>query len=137
MFTGVGFPAPHLAAEAFVRGEASRSVSLAEYRGSWVVLALGVDPLDVVELASLEEAFAADGAVVLAATPDGWHSVAERYADEPFRFPILTAVADYRRLTAVIDPHGIIRHIGMHLSARQTLASLEAQLVAYTQARAA
>ena len=120
-----------------MRGETSRSVSLAEYRGSWVVLALGVDPLDVVELASLEEAFAADGAVVLAATPDGLQYVAERYADEPFRFPILTAVADYRRLTAVIDPHGIIRHIGMHLSARQTLASLEAQLVEYTQARAA
>jgi alkyl hydroperoxide reductase subunit AhpC len=137
MFTGVGFPAPQLKSDAFVRGEPRRTVSLAAFRGTWVVLALGVDPLDVVELAFLEEAFAADGAVVLAATPDDWQSVAERYADEPVRFPILTAVADYRRLTAVIDPHGIIRHIGMHLSARQTLASLEAQLVAYTQARAA
>ncbi len=120
-----------------MRGETGRSVSLAEFRGSWVVLALGVDPLDVVELAFLEEAFAADGAVILAATPASWQDVAERYADEPVRFPILTGVADYRRLTAVIDPHGIIRHIGMHLSARQTLASLEAQLVAYAHARAA
>jgi hypothetical protein len=117
--------APALIADAFVRGERRRHVSLAEFRGSWTVVALAARRRDVLELAALEEAFAADGAVVLAATPDDWHEVAHRYADEPVRFPILAGVAEERRLTLIVDPLGVVRHVGVRWSARDMLAVLE------------
>jgi alkyl hydroperoxide reductase subunit AhpC len=93
------------------------------------VLALGARATDVLELAELEEAFAADGAVVLAATGDDWHEVAARFADEPVRFPILTSVDEARRITAIVDPGGVVRHVGLRRSARETLAALEALLL--------
>jgi hypothetical protein len=129
MITPIGTAAHTLEADAFVRGEARRRISLADYRGTWVVLALGARRLDVLELASLEEAFAADGAVVLAATPDDWHEVAARYADEPVRLPILSSVHESRRLTLVVDPGGVVRHVGLRRSARETLATLEGMLL--------
>jgi alkyl hydroperoxide reductase subunit AhpC len=125
MFTGVGHAAPHLVADAFVRGERRRTVSLEEFRGSWVVLALGVRHLDVLELSELENAFAADGAIVIAATTDDWYETAARYADGQVRFPILADVAVSRRLTAIIDPRGVVRHVGLRRRAHETLASLE------------
>jgi alkyl hydroperoxide reductase subunit AhpC len=125
MLTPVGTAAAALDADAFVRGEGRRRISLADYRGTWVVLALGVRTHDVLELASLEEAFAADGAVVLAATTDDWHEVAARYADEPVRLPILASVDEVRRLTLIVDPGGVVRHVGLRRSARETLAALE------------
>ncbi|HEV8460052.1 MAG TPA: hypothetical protein VGQ38_05025 [Gaiellaceae bacterium] len=125
MFTGVGHAAPHLVADAFVRGEKRRTVALHEFRGSWVVLALGVRHLDVLELSELENAFAADGAIVIAATTDDWYETASRYADGPVRFPILAGVAVSRRLTAIIDPCGVVRHVGLRRRAHETLASLE------------
>ena len=100
-------------------------MSLVEYRGTWVVLALGARARDVLELAALEEAFAADGAVVLAATPDDRHEVAARFGDEPVRLPILTSVEETRRLTVIVDPGGVVRHIGLRRTARETLAALE------------
>jgi len=129
MISHVGTAAHNIAAEAFVRGEKRRRLELTEFRGSWVVLALGVRHADVLELAALEEAFAADGAIVLAATADDWHEVASRYADEPVRFPILTEVAETRRITVLVDPGGVVRHVGLRRTARETLAMLEAQLV--------
>jgi len=123
-----------LDADAFVRGEKRRRLSLAEFRGSWVVLALGARSTDVLELAALEEAFAADGAIVLAATPDDWHEVASRYADEPVRFPILASVEETRRITAIVDPGGVVRHIGLRRTARETLAALEGLLLPYALA---
>ncbi|NUR77122.1 MAG: hypothetical protein HOQ28_12660 [Thermoleophilia bacterium] len=123
-------PTPALAADAFVRGEQLRRLELADFRGTWVVLAFAVRHRDVLELAELEEAFAADGAVVLAATPDSWDAAAHRYhAEQTVRFPILTGVAEERRLTAILDADGVVRHVGLRLSARETLAALEAQLV--------
>ena len=130
MVTPIGTAARSVEADAFVRGEGRRRISLAEYRGTWVVLALGVRPVDVLELGSLEEAFAADGAVVLAATPDDWHEVTARYyAEEVVRFPILASVDESRRVTLVIDPGGVVRHVGLRRSARETLAALESVLV--------
>jgi alkyl hydroperoxide reductase subunit AhpC len=126
MITPIRTAAPTLEADAFVRGEGRRRISLAEYRGTWVVVALGARRLDVLELASLEESFAADGAVVLAATPDDWHEVASRYGDEPVRFPILSSVDETRRVTLIVDPGGVVRHVGLRRSARETLAALEA-----------
>jgi peroxiredoxin len=118
--------APDVVADAFVRGEDRRRMSLADFRGTWVVLAFGARRFDAVELGELEEAFAADGAVVLAATPHDWHDTAERYADTPVRFPVLAGVAEHRRITMIVDPGGVVRHVGLRRSARETLASLEA-----------
>jgi alkyl hydroperoxide reductase subunit AhpC len=128
MITAIGTAVPRVSGDAFVRGEKRRTISVDEYRGTWVVVAFGVRHADVLELAALEEAFAADGAVVLAATPDDWHEVAHRYGDEAsVRFPILAGVDEQRRLTAIVDPGGVVRHVGLRRSARETLAQLEAQ----------
>src|SRR5579884_76663 len=129
MITPTGTAAPLLEADAFVRGEKRRRLSLSDFRGSWVVVAFGARALDVLELAAYEESFAADGAVVLATTPDDWHEVASRYGDEPVRFPILAAVDETRRVTAIVDPGGVVRHVGLRRTARETLAALEAQLL--------
>lgn len=126
MINPTGTAAPVLGADAFVRGEKRRRLEPSDFRDSWVVLAFGVRGTDVAELAELEEAFAADGAVVLAATPDDWHEVAERYGElETLRFPILASVDDARRITAIVDPGGVVRHVGLRRSARETLAALE------------
>jgi len=125
MITPIRTAAPTLEADAFVRGEGRRRVSLESYRGTWIVVALGARPLDVLELAALEESFAADGAVVLAATPDDWHEVASRYGDEPVRFPILSSVDETRRITLIVDPGGVVRHVGLRRTARETLEALE------------
>jgi peroxiredoxin len=126
-FMSTGTAAPALAADAFIRGEHRRTVRLDDFRGSWVVLALGVRHADVLELAGLEEAFAADGAVVLAATAADWHDTEDRYGSEQtVRFPILTEVEEHRRITMIVDPGGVIRHLGLRRSARETLAALEA-----------
>lgn len=129
MITQIGTAAPLLSADAFVRGEKRRTFELAELRGTWVVVALGARPVDVLELAALEEAFAADGAVLVATTPDDWHEVASRYADEPVRFPLLAGVDEQRRITMIVDPGGVVRHVGLRRSARETLAVLEAHLL--------
>jgi alkyl hydroperoxide reductase subunit AhpC len=118
--------APDVVADAFVRGEGRRRISLGDFRGTWVVLTFGARRFDAVELGELEEAFAADGAVVLAATPHDWHDTAEHYADAPVRFPVLAGVEEHRRITVIVDPHGVVRHVGLRRSARDTLAALEA-----------
>jgi alkyl hydroperoxide reductase subunit AhpC len=128
MITSTGTAAPALAADAFIRGERRRTLNLVDFRGTWVVLALGVRHGDVIELAELEEAFAANGAVVLAATAAGWHDTEDRYGSEQtLRFPILTEVEEQRRVTMIVDPGGVIRHVGLRRSAREMLAALEAQ----------
>ena len=128
MIASPGTAAPVLAADAFVRGEQRRTLDLADFRGTWVVLAFGVRRADVLELAELEEAFAADGAVVLAATPADWHDTQDRYGSEQaVRFPILTGVDEQRRLTAIVDPGGVVRRVGLRRSARETLAAYEAE----------
>ncbi|HEX4677924.1 MAG TPA: hypothetical protein VH210_01790 [Gaiellaceae bacterium] len=130
MITPIGTAAPALIADAFVRGETRRTLELAEYRGTWVVLAFGVRHADVLELAELEESFAANGAIILAATADDWHEVEHRYGPEQtVRFPILTEVEEHRRLTGIVDPGGVVRHVGLRRGARETLAAFEAQLL--------
>jgi alkyl hydroperoxide reductase subunit AhpC len=129
MITSTGAAAPALAADAFVRGEPRRALELSEFRGTWVVLAFAARSSDLSELAGLEEAFAADGAVLLAASPDDWHEIEHRYGqEEAVRFPILTGVDEHRRITAIVDPGGVVRHVGLRRSARETLAVLEAHV---------
>jgi alkyl hydroperoxide reductase subunit AhpC len=121
--------APQLVAEAFVRGERRRELALTEFRGSWLVVALGARRADILELAELEETFAADGAVVVAATSDDWYATAFAYASTAVRFPILTSVDEARRVTLIVDPGGVLRHVGLHRSGRETLALLEASIL--------
>jgi hypothetical protein len=135
MFTSTETAVRSLAANAFVRGEQRRTIEVAAFRGTWIVLAFGVRHADVLELAELEETFAADGAVVLAATPADWHDTEDRYGDErTVRFPILTGVEEQRRITAIVDPNGVVRHVGLRRTARETLAALEAELFALARA---
>ncbi len=126
----VGTAAPALAADAFVRGQKRFALSLGEYRGTWVVVAFAPRSADVLELAKLEEAFGADGAVLLVAAPDDYYEIADRYGSEPIRFPILTEVAEERRITMIVDPGGVVRAVGLRRSPRETLASLEELVVA-------
>ena len=129
--------APELEADAFVRGEERRGLSLAGFRGTWAVVAVGASHDEILELAALEEAFAANGAVVLATSAADWHSVASAYADTRVRFPILAGV-DEGRVTLVVDPDGYVRYAGRAQTARELLATLESVLyVSLDQRRAA
>jgi hypothetical protein len=112
---------PVLAADAYVRGERRRCIGIDEFRGSWVVVAHSARTVDLRELAALDEAFSADGAIVVATTADDYFEVEARLADEPVRFPVLTDVDEARRVTLIVDPAGVIRHVGMRRSARETL----------------
>ena len=116
---------PTLAADAYVRGERRRCIGIDEFRGSWVVVALGSRTADLRELAALDDAFNADGAVVVATTPHDYEDVAGRLETEAVRFPVFTDVEESRRVTLILDPQGIIRHVGLRRSARETLAALE------------
>jgi hypothetical protein len=115
-----------LAADAYVRGERRRCIDLDEYRGSWVVVALGARTRDIRELAPLEPAFEGAGAVVVAATPDDYHVVESALARDWYvRTPVFTDVEESRRITIILDPSGIVRHIGLRRTARETLEALE------------
>ncbi|HEX6761652.1 MAG TPA: hypothetical protein VF094_02515 [Gaiellaceae bacterium] len=130
MFIAIGSAAPNVEADAYTRGEERRRISLADYRGAWLVVAFGARRFDARELAELEETFAADGAVVLATTPHDWHETADRYRGDRARFPLLTSVEETRRITMIVDPGGVVRHVGLRRTARETLASLERLLTA-------
>jgi len=116
---------PALAADAYVRGEKRRCIGIDEFRGSWLVMALGARTFDILELAALDDAFNADGAVVVAATGHDYEDVAARLETESVRFPVFTDVEESRRVTLILDPQGVIRHVGLRRSARETLAALE------------
>ena len=136
MFISIGSAAPRLEADVFSRGERRHRIALAEYRGGWTVVAFSVRRVDALELADLEEAFAADGAVVLATTPYDWHETESLYRNERVRFPLLTGVQETRRITMIVDPGGVVRHVGLRRTARETLASLE-RLLGATSLRSA
>jgi NMD protein affecting ribosome stability and mRNA decay len=116
---------PALAADAYVRGEKRRCIGIDEFRGSWLVIALGARVFDMLELAALDDAFNADGAVVVAATAHDYEDVAARLETESVRFPVFTDVEESRRVTLILDPQGVIRHVGLRRSARETLGALE------------
>ena len=125
MMISIGSAAPRVTADAFLHGESRRRITLDEYRGTWLVVAFGARRFDTRELAELEEAFAADGAVVLVTTPHAWEDAASLYGDEPVRLPVLTGVDEPRRITMIVDQGGVVRHVGLRRTAGETLASLE------------
>jgi hypothetical protein len=115
-----------LAADAYVRGERRRCIDIAEFRGSWLVVALGARSRDIRDFAPLEPAFEGAGAIVVAATAADYHDVEAAHAEDWYiRFPVLTDVAESRRITLIVDPSGVVRHVGLQRTARETLAALE------------
>jgi hypothetical protein len=117
---------PALAADAYVRGERRRCIDIAEFRGSWLVVALGARVRDIRDLAPLEPAFEGAGAIVVAATSADYQDVEAQHADDWYiRFPVLTDVDETRRITLIVDPSGVVRHVGLHRTARDTLSALE------------
>jgi hypothetical protein len=120
--------APALEGDAFIRGEDRRRVSLAEFRGTWVVVVLGATHDDLVDLATQEQAFTADGAVLLAVMQAEFDEVEWTSLDVPGRFPILCGIDEPRRVALVVDPDGNVRYAGRRETARQLLATLETVL---------
>jgi len=128
-------PAPSFEAEAYVRGEANPCrIALDAYRGSWVVLFFYprdftfVCPTELHAFGELEDAFAAEDAVLLAASTDSYWSHKAWFETHPLlgdvRYPILADTAhelasaygvllddgSALRATVVVDPDGIVRH---------------------------
>jgi hypothetical protein len=120
--------APALEAEAFIRGEKRRRMSLPDFRGTWVVVVLGATHDDLVDLATQEQAFAADGAVLLAVMQAQIDEVERSTVDLAGRFPILCGVDESRRVALVVDPDGNVRYAGRRETARQLVATLETVL---------
>ena len=132
MTTSIRTAAPTLEADVFVRGEGRCSVVAGVVsRDLGVVVALGACPLEVLELVVLEESFAADGAVVLAATLDDWHEVAARYGRRAGALPDPHRRSRFETccVTLIVDPGGVVGHVGLRRTARETLEALEDLLV--------
>jgi peroxiredoxin (alkyl hydroperoxide reductase subunit C) len=131
----IGSPAPSFTAEAYVPGERDpRAISLDDYAGSWVVLFFYprdftfVCPTELHAFGELEDAFAAEDAVLLASSTDSYWSHKAWFETHPMleqvRYPViadttqaltaayeaLAADGSAYRATFVIDPEGNVRH---------------------------
>ena len=152
----VGSCAPEIAVEAYMPGVAEAAeVSLADYRGSWIVLFFYprdftfVCPTELVAFAELSHEFAAEDAAVVAASTDSYWSHRAWFESDPMlsriAFPILAdtthalseafgvLVADGSALrgTFLIDPDGIVRAStvvdqSVGRNAEETLRTLQA-----------
>jgi peroxiredoxin (alkyl hydroperoxide reductase subunit C) len=135
MIVKVGTPAPPFRAEAYRRGESGAiQVELTAYRGRWVVLFFYprdftfVCPTELNAFAQLEEAFAVEDAVVIAASTDSYWShkawfeshplladvdyavVADTTHDVADAYDVLSPDGSALRGTFVVAPDGILRH---------------------------
>lgn len=129
-------PAPEFEVEAYVRGRAQpQRISLAEYRGIWVVLFFYprdftfVCPTEIQAFARLEEQFEMENAILLGASTDSYECHKAWYETDPrlqiVAFPVIADTThrvseafgvlyeDGRALrgTFIIDPAGIVRHV--------------------------
>lgn len=135
MTTGVGHPVPDVVVDAYIRDATEpQPLSLAQYRGSWLVLVFYprdftfVCPTELQALAALEPEFAASDAAVVAASTDSFYShkawfesdsrlrgagypvVADTAHELCQAFGVLLPDGAALRATFVIDPNGIVRH---------------------------
>ena len=152
----VGSCAPEIAVEAYMPGVAEAAeVSLADYRGSWIVLFFYprdftfVCPTELVAFAELSHEFAAEDAAVVAASTDSYWSHRAWFESDPMltriAFPVLAdtthalseafgvLIADGSALrgTFLIDPDGIVRAStvvdqSVGRNAEETLRTLQA-----------
>jgi alkyl hydroperoxide reductase subunit AhpC len=131
----IAAPAPSFETEAYVPGEAdAQRIALDAYRGSWVVLFFYprdftfVCPTELHAFGELEDAFAAEDAVLLAASTDSYWSHKAWFETHPLlanvRYPILADTAhdlasaygvllddgSALRATFVLDSDGVVRH---------------------------
>jgi alkyl hydroperoxide reductase subunit AhpC len=134
----IGQRVPATELEAYVPGELESSrLSLADYRGSWVVLVFYprdftfVCPTELQVFAELAPAFADVGASVLAASTDSywahraWFTTNRQLADVDYpvladtahtlsrAFGVLLPDGSALRATFVIDPEGAVRHLSV------------------------
>lgn len=135
----VSRPAPSFEAGAYLRGEAEPlRVSLADYRGTWVVLFFYprdftfVCPTELQAFARLEPQFGEENAVVLGASTDSFECHKAWYETDPrlrdVAFPVIADTShqvsdaygvlldDGRALrgTFIIDPEGTLRHVSVN-----------------------
>ena len=133
--TTVGQHAPTLELEAYIPSNPEpHRLSIADHRGSWVVLFFYpreftfVCPTELQAFAELEAAFAEEDAVLVAASTDSYWShkawfesnaqigavdfpiVADTAQQLSFDFGVLTEDGSALRGTFIIDPAGIVRH---------------------------
>jgi len=132
----VGDPAPPVAVEAYVRGEADPvSMKIGRPGGPWTVLFFYtrdftlVSPTELRAFAGLEADFALEGAAVVAATTDSWHVHRAWLETSPgltdIHYPVIADPTQvltrlYGVLTSedgsalrgtfIIDPKGIVRY---------------------------
>ncbi len=139
MSVKVGKAAPEFEAEAWVHGAyGAQRVTLAEYRGKWIVLFFYprdftfICPTEIAAFGDLEEAFVAEGAAVIGASTDSFYSHKAWFESHPrlqqVRYPILADTSQQvsaaydvllddgatLRGTFIIDPEGITRHISIN-----------------------
>jgi peroxiredoxin (alkyl hydroperoxide reductase subunit C) len=132
----IGKPAPSFSGDAYVRsGSGPVPLSLAGYRGRWVVLVFYprdftfVCPTELQALAALDGAFAQESAAVVAASTDSYHAHKAWYEGDPrlaaVEYPVVADTAHRLasafgvllddgtalRGTFIIDPEGIVRHV--------------------------
>ena len=139
MTVRVGRPAPDLAAEAYVRGEAQpRRVSPTAYRGRWLVLFFyprdfsRVCPTELQAFAHLHPEFVREQAAVVGVSTDSydahkaWFESDPRLAEVAFpvvadsthrlsaAYGVLQEDGSALRGTFVVDPEGVVR--GIHIN---------------------
>ena len=136
MSTLIGYSAPHLLVDAYVRGmDEPQRMTLANYRGRWVVLFFYprdftfVCPTEIEAFAHLHSRFTHEDAVVLAASTDSYYCHKAWYESDPrlasVHHPVIADTAlqlaaslgvlrddgTAMRATFIIDPDGIVRHL--------------------------
>ncbi len=139
MSVKVGKAAPEFEAEAWVHGaHGPRHVTLAEYRGKWVVLFFYprdftfICPTEIAAFGNIEEDFVAEGAALIGASTDSFYSHKAWFESHPqlqqVRYPVLADTSQQvsaaydvlledgatLRGTFIIDPEGITRHISIN-----------------------
>ncbi len=150
----IGQPAPHFSCAAVVDNGEIKNVSLADYKGKYVVLFFYpldftfVCPTEITQFRDHNKEFEAGGAVVLGASIDSVHSHKRWLKDDlgNLGYPLLSDVTkriarDYgilfeaegiaTRATFIIDPEGILQYAGIHnlnvgRDAREVLRVLKA-----------
>ena len=131
----IAAPAPSFEVEAYVPGQPDpQRIALDAYRGSWVVLFFYprdftfVCPTELHAFGDLADAFAAEDAVLVAASTDSYWSHKAWFETHPLLgdvgYPILADTAhevtaaygvllgdgSALRATFVLDPDGVVRH---------------------------
>lgn len=139
MTVRIGTQVTSFPVDAYVRGdEDPRQIDLAAERGVWVVLFFYprdftfVCPTEIRAFADLEEAFAAEGAIILGASTDSWYVHKAWFEGDPrlrdvaypiladtshalsAAFGVLTEDGAALRANFIIDPDGIVRHVSIN-----------------------